>query len=300
MNITQLLNDYNIQFFTEGYKFCRPGWINLDCPFCTGNPGPHLGYNLNSDYFNCWRCGGKSIEYTLQSLLKVNKQIVKEIIKQYQGVNYSQAPDPKIIIRKKAFKLPSNTDSLKISHKKYLEKRGFDSEKLEKQWNLLATGPISKLDNVDFKHRLIIPIFWYDKQVSFQSRDITDKSKLKYITCSKERELIFHKNILFGDQIHWKETGICVEGLFDVFRFGVNSFATFGIKYTPAQLKLMAKSFKRIPVCFDDDSQATEQANKLVADLRFRGVESWRIDIKGDPGAMSQEEADYLVKQLIK
>ena len=38
---------------------------------------------------------------------------------------------------------------------------------------------------------------------------------------------------------------------------------------------------------------------KLVADLKFRGVDSFRVDIKGDPGGLSQEEADYLVKQLI-
>ena len=59
MNIIQLFEDYKIPYFTEGYKYCRPGWVNIDCPFCIGSPGPHLGYNLSGNYFNCWRCGGK-------------------------------------------------------------------------------------------------------------------------------------------------------------------------------------------------------------------------------------------------
>ena len=91
-----------------------------------------------------------------------------------------------------------------------------------------------------------------------------------------------------------------MEGPTDVWRMGVNSVCTSGIKYTPAQVRILAKNFKRIPVIFDDEPQAIIQANKLVADLKFRGVNSFRVDIKGDPGGLSQSEADYLVKQLIK
>ena len=64
-------------------------------------------------------------------------------------------------------------------------------------------------------------------------------------------------------------------------------------------MRLIAKTFKRVPVMFDDEPQAVIQANKLVADLRFRGVDSFRVDIKGDPGSLSNEEAKYLLKQLL-
>jgi DNA primase len=180
-----------------------------------------------------------------------------------------------------------------------LESRGFDPILLEREWNLLGTGPYSKLDHIDYKHRIIIPFFWDTQQVSFDSRDITGKDAGRYKACPKDRELIPHKEILYGKQSEWKETGICVEGPTDVWRFGTCSFATSGIKYTPKQIRQMAKAFKRIAVVFDDDSQATVQAGKLVAELKFRGVDSFKIAIKGDPGSMSQEEANYLVKQLI-
>lgn len=301
MNIIQLFQDYNISFQTEGNKHCRPGWVNIDCPFCSGIPDLHLGFNLTKNYFNCWRCGGKNIIIVIQKLLKISKSEVKEIIKQYDGITTPQTlPKTKITVRKKAFKFPSNHDFLLQSHKNYLEKRKFNWQKLVSNWNIMGTGPISHLDNINFKHRIIIPIHWNGKCVSFQARDITDKSDLKYITCPKNREVIFHKHILFGNQLKWGDVGICVEGVFDVFRFGFNAFATFGIKYTPEQMRLMVKTFKRVIVCYDDDSNAIAQANKLVAELRFRGVSSCWVPIVGDPGNMGQKEVDHLIKQLIK
>ena len=120
------------------------------------------------------------------------------------------------------------------------------------------------------------------------------------MACPGDRELIPHKNILYGKQEAWKETGICVEGPTDVWRFGINSFGTSGIKYTPKQVRVISSIFNRVAVCFDDDPQAIIQANKIVAELRFRGVDAFRVDIEGDPGSMKQEDADYLVKQLMK
>jgi len=103
---------------------------------------------------------------------------------------------------------------------------------------------------------------------------------------------------LYGKQEYWTDTGICVEGPTDVWRFGFQAFATSGIKYTPAQVRVIAKTFKRIFVVYDDDPQAVIQAKKLVAELQFRGLKAIRVTIEGDPGSMKQDEADYFVKQL--
>jgi hypothetical protein len=51
MDITRLLQDYNIDFVSENHKHSRPGWVNVRCPFCTGNEGYHLGFNLNEEYY---------------------------------------------------------------------------------------------------------------------------------------------------------------------------------------------------------------------------------------------------------
>ena len=307
MDIIQLYQDYTVDFLTEGHRHCSEGWVNTACPYCTGNPGYHLGFNLDDNYYMCYRCGWHSVSETIAKLIHVPEFEVQPIIKGYGLLVPKRRTEPVKKIRVKSFRLPSNTRPLEANHKKYLEGRGFDPDYLEKEWNLLGTGPTSTLDTgsgsnkkiLNYRFRIIIPFIWDDQQVSFDSRDITNKSMSKYMACPGDRELISHKDILYGKQEKWKKTGILVEGPTDVWRMGTSSFATSGIKYTTSQLRLVAKFFKRVAVCFDDEPQAIIQATKIVGELKFRGVDAFRVDIEGDPGSMKQEDADYLVKQLI-
>ena len=298
MDIISLYQDYNITYQTEGHPHCREGWVQVVCPYCTGNPGWHLGYNLEEDFYSCYRCGGHFIDTTIAKLLSVPLKEAKSIIKQYDLL-HSNKREPVVKVRNKAFKLPSNSNIMLPNHRAYLMKRNFDPEYLKKEWGLLGTGPCSKLDNIDYKHRIIIPFTWNGQQVSFDSRDITGKHRSKYMACPADRVLIAHISILYGKQEKWKETGICVEGPTDVWRMGTSSFAVSGIKYTPKQVREISSRFRRVAVCFDDDPQAIIQANKIVAELKFRGVDAFRVDIEGDPGSMKQEDADYLIKTTI-
>ena len=297
MNILQLYQDYGVQYQTEGHKHCRPGWINTACPFCTGNPGMHLGVTLDGSHFYCWRCGWKPAKLAISKLLNLSDEKTKKVIREYHGTTI--AKEPVVRIRKKSHKLPSGVSPLLKQHRQYLIKRGYDPDLLEKEWNLYGTGPIALLDGVDYSHRILAPVFWDSQQVTFQARDISNRHPLKYMACPKDRELIHHKHILYGKQSEWKETGICVEGITDVWRFGVNAFATFGIEYTAHQVRLIKKHFKNVAVIFDDDPQAIIQARKLVADLNFRGINAFRVPIVGDPGNLSEDNAKYLVNSIL-
>ena len=300
MDIVQLYQDYSVDFVTEGHKHCRDGWVNVECPFCTGNPGYHLGYNIEENYFHCWRCGGQFIPFALSKILNLPLREINPLIKQYGELSIA-SPPVKMKLRRKAFKYPSNIQSLGDNHKRYLQDRDFDPDDLIESWDLMATGPISRLDNIDYKHRIILPYHWDDNVVTFDSRSISlsASSDKRYIACPKERELIHRKDILYGRQSGWKDTGIIVEGPTDVWRFGTVSAAVSGIEYTPKQVRLIAKAFKRVAVIFDNQPQAIVQANKLIADLKFRGVDAFRVDIPNDPGSMPQEEANYLLKQIL-
>ena len=299
MNIEQLFRDFNVRYVTEGHKHARSGWVNIECPFCTGNPGYHLGYDIMGNKFVCWRCGGKQMGTVISKLLNVSISEALRLLKQY-NVLTPAAPEVKMKVRAKTFKLPPNSNPLNKAHRNYLIKRGFNPDELIKTWGILGTGIFSKLDKIDYSRRIVIPYFWDGKIVSFDCRDITNKSGYKYMACERAREEVDHKHILYGKQEKWGDTGICVEGCTDVWRLGVNSFAVSGVKYTPKQVRAIAKHFKRVAVVFDDEPQAVKQANKLIADLKFRGVDAWRIDIEGDPGGLTQEEADVLVKSILK
>ena len=298
MNLPQLYQDFNISYADEDHKHYQLGWVNTHCPFCTGNPGMHLGFNEQENYYNCWRCGGHPVTKVISKLIGVSEQEAKGILRKYK-IKITTKQEPKVTIRAKAHKFPSGVSMMKSHHKKYLAGRGFDPDKLEEEWNLFGTGPISLLDDVDYKHRIMAPIYWDLQQVTFQARDITDRHKLKYMACPKDRELVHHKHILYGKQEAWGDTGICVEGITDVWKLGEKAFATFGIEYTPIQLRLIANTFKRVFVLFDDESQAIKQATKLMNELKFRGLNAERINIDGDPGSMKQDDADYLIKQLL-
>ena len=296
MNIIELYQDHGIPFQTEGHKHCRPGWINTPCPFCTGNPGLHLGVTENGSHFYCWRCGGHPVLLSIATLLNVSIPKAKQITLHYGGIS---AVKPKISAGKKNHKLPTGVTPLLPQHQSYLEKRGFDPDQLEKEWGLVGTGPVALLDDLNYKHRIIAPIYWDGQRVSFQGRDITNKHPLKYMACPQIREIMDHKTVLYGRQDSWGETGIAVEGITDVWKLGKYAFGTFGIKFKNEQLRIIGKSFKRVAIIFDDDPQAIKEAKILEAELCFRGVDAFRIDIEGDPGGLSQDDAKHLVNSII-
>lgn len=296
MDIVRLYKDFGVDHATEGHKHTRPGWVNTECPFCEGNPGLHLGWSLNEEFYVCWRCGWHPPVKTVAELLHISFEEASKLLLQY-GINRTVIPTKEIIKRK--FKFPSNTLALSSNHKAYLKGRGFDWREIEEKWQIKGTGPISTLGDFSYKFRIIIPFIWNGQVVSFDSRDITNKQPNKYQACPSEFETIGHKDILYGNQEMWNsKLGICVEGPTDVWRMGELSFATSGIKYKNTQVRIIANTFERVAVIFDDDIQAQVQAKKLVAELKFRGVDAFNVEIKGDPGSLSKEEAKQLIKSI--
>jgi hypothetical protein len=297
MQVEKFLKDYHILHSTE-HKNVRDGWIGIqDCPFCGSKGKYHLGYNTYEDYFSCWMCSGHSTIYVVAKLIGVNYTRAEEIVEKYGGTLKTKK-EPRIRVGMSKFKLPSGVGPLQKNHKLYLEERRFDWELLEKVWGLQGTGPQSKLDELSYKLRILAPIYWDRRLVTFQARDITEKQIAKYMACPPEREIISHKHILYGKQEAWGPRGFCVEGITDVWRLGINSFGTFGVKYTRNQLRAMIKHFKEIVVLYDPEEQAQVQAEKLIDELNFRGVKAWKVDLDCDPGAMSQDDANHLLKTI--
>ena len=296
MNLEKLLHDYNVPSAPPGDANYREGWINVTCPFCADHSF-HLGLNESSGYANCWRCGWHPTDKVVAKLTGVTLSKARILMREYKGF-VRKAKEVKRKVRAKAHKLPSDTEALKSRHKKYLASRGFDPDYIEHEWGVLGTGPLSKLDKVSYKHRILAPIYWDGERVSFQARDITGKHKLKYMACPEERELIKHKHVLYGKQSGWADTGIIVEGITDVWRLGTKAAGTFGIDFTSKQVRMIAKHFSRVIIIYDDEPQAQRQAATLQAELAFRGVEAVIETIQGDPGSLTQKQANTLVRRI--
>ena len=203
-------------------------------------------------------------------------------------------------VEKHALKLPPASEPLTERHKRYLTRRGFDAELLEKKYGLLGTGPSSTLDGIDYKHRIVIPIMWEGELVSFQTRDITNKSKLKYVACPGFRERVDHKTILYGDG-KWDRDKpvIVVEGVTDAWKLPWQTVAVFGIQFKLEQCRVLANLFREVIVVFDEDPQAIVQSKKLTAKLDMMGVRVRSEFIKGDPGDMEHDEALYFVRNRL-
>jgi len=305
VNFIQLLHDYNIPYQTNGHKHCRPGWANMPCPFCTGNPGLHLGLNIKYSYWYCWRCGYKKADAVIAKLLNISIKQARDIIKKYTTSILLDEVITKEEEDKEPFKLPTDLHPLTLEHSpyhyKYLVKRNFDPGKLVKEWGLQAAGPTSMLNELKFSNRIFIPIYWNGELVSYQGRSINPKNEIRYLFCPKSMEIINPKDILYGNPEYWSDIGICVEGVTDVWRLGPCAFATFGVNYSRKQLKLMTMLFKKIYVLYDDDKAGLEAGEKLVSELNMYGLEAERVHIGGDdPADLSQREADELVKSLLK
>ena len=230
--------------------------------------------------------------------MSISYDKAEETIKRYGGISKNKT-ESRVRVGTNKFKFPEGDLDIRPPHKKYLEGRNFDSKKIIDDWNLKGTGPVARLDKIDYSWRILAPIRWEGRTVSFQARDITNRHHAKYMACPQDRELIQHQHILYCNQALIGRRAICVEGITDVWRLGPAAFAVFGITYTPHQVRAISKLFDEVIILFDPEKQAQKQAKKLEYDLLGKNVKAWRETIDTDPGDLSQDDANHLVKSLL-
>jgi hypothetical protein len=297
MDILKLYRDFHIDHSTE-HKNVRDGWVGTDCPFCGSTGKYHFGYCMDENYFSCWQCGGHGPTQSVARLLGVSTNAAVEIMEQYNWRDKTKT-SARVKVGTNKFGYPKGDIGLGRPHKAYLKERKFNWEYLQSVWGVTGTGPVAKLDDLNYANRILAPIFWDGRIVSFQTRDITGRHSAKYMACPPEREVISHKHVLYGRQGNWEERGICVEGIFDAWRMGTKAFATFGVKFTRHQIRAMAKHFKEIAILYDPEEQAQEQARKLVQELSYKGVKAWTVDLRCDPADLTQDEANELISEIL-
>jgi hypothetical protein len=304
-DVLKFYQDFNIPHIQSGHKHARAGWVNTACPFCTGNPGWHLGFCTNtadsrfSGRFVCYRCGGKGVIRTVGKLLGLRPEKAREVACRY-GLGYQpKMRYPKEVPRlPKRIQLPEPKQSIMEVPlaRQYIEERRFHPVMLADEWGVYATTGLP----VTYPYRIVTPITYKRVPVSYQGRTYTG-AEPKYKACDRDKESIHHKDIVYGlDKARDYDTCIIVEGVFDVFRIGPGAVATFGIKYRTPQVYIIARHFARAVLLFDDDPQARWQSEKICADLAQRGLEVEELILDGhDPADMSDTDARAIRKEFL-
>lgn len=291
------LQHYGIDHVTEGHKHCRPGWVQVKCPFCVGNPGWHLGFEMSKDWWNCWRCGAHRTWDVVIALLDGNVVEARKALQTFKGRPVARSrrerrEDNRVL------ELPAGLQPLTTRARNYLQARNFDPDMLEYVWGLQSTTNIGEL-----KYRVFIPIFVDNRMVSWQCRDITDTSGTKYIAQEEAKEIVCNKDTLYGLDQAYGRACVVVEGVTDVWRLGPGAVAVFGIKYRPSQVLALVSRFEEFFILFDSphsDPQAGIQASKLASELSVLGGKSHLLELEeGDPGDLNQSDADELMRQCL-
>jgi len=283
LDYVSLFNDYNID-----YEISQK-WVNVQCPHCL-DKGKHGGFNINGEYYNCFRCGGHDRNYTLRKLLNVSSGTLEALIEQYSGIN---TVTEKQYVPAESVKLPGG--ALKKIHIKYLKERGFDPEYLVEKYKLQGTTWL----DFGWEYRIIIPIIVNGVVVAFQGRTVID-DKIRYKTSKNEESVIPAKNTLYNMDNCKGRYAIIVEGPFDAMRVGDGAVATLGTGMTQAQKELICEKYDEVTFLFDPEYEAQKRAEKHGNDLAVLGVtvNICNMEWEHDPGSLTEEEVKKVRNML--
>jgi len=292
MDVVSFLQKYGISHELNG-KNTGKGWVGVNCPFC-GDHGYHGGFNLQSGGWSCWKCGRsrkQSTKNAIKQLTGVPWGEVQEILEEFFrgfGTGYRGEDH----VEKKPFFLPGSPD-FKRGTIKYISDRKYNIDLLRGKYGALCGGY-----DGDYSYRVIVPIKYQGRIVSFQSRDTTNFQKIRYRDCPKDTAVIYHKNILYNLDNCKENWCLVVEGVFDVWRLGDNCCCTFGTGYTQAQVVLLSDLFDKVFVWYDPEAE--HKAQELCMDLKALGTfaEVLMIDAPEDPGETAQGDADYIMQMV--
>jgi hypothetical protein len=284
MKFTDIFDLYHVDYKTEG-KHTRPGWIQLDCPYCAGSP--YMGINIYGKYANCWRCGRKWIVEVIAKLtgetFKKSKELIGELVSE---IPTETKPQGKL-------EIPLGIGELLPAHIHYLEEvRGFDAKEIERIWEIKGIGNHSSL-----AWRIWVPFIFQGRVVSWLTRSLMNSGD-RYRSASEKQEELPHKTLLYGEDYARHAIAVC-EGPLDVWKIGPGAVATCGVGYSPAQLNKMVQFPSRV-VCFDSEPEAQIRARRLCTSLSMFPGETVNVVLDSkDPGEAAEREI-LQVRKLIQ
>lgn len=288
MTFQEILREHGVPFVEEGDHHCRPGWLQIVCPYCGRGSGKyHLGYNLAKGYCSCWKCGSHRSWETLAELTGLPIGQVAKLLGSVDAVRTKTNE----YRRRGKLVVPPFVGELQPIHERYLEViRGFDAAELVRLWHIKAIGISTRLS-----WRIFIPWEHHGEVVSWNTRAISDHVELRYHGASEDEEVLSRKTLLYGEDLV-RHGMVAVEGELDAWAIGPGCVATGGTALTRAQIFRMSR-FPVRAVCFDNEPAAQKRARALVDELSAFPGETFNIQLDAKDAASAFERERHLVRK---
>lgn len=296
MDTAKLLDELGIVHDVDKKHMSRNG-LSVKCPFCD-DPSYHGSFHRLSLYYKCWRCkGGTGIE-----ALRLLSQRPVSVI--YDAIKNSGGSSTAAVSTKRTFadeiKIPGG--DLMPYHRKYLERRGFDPDFLVRKYGIRGTSPFSDFEGLNFRNRIIIPVYDLSgRLISFQGRDITGNSPMRYKFCPLEKSLMNFKETVYAGNLALGRKVVVVEGVFDAWKLGPGAVATYGTSMTDAQV-LTLTNWNEVVFLFDPEPEAQRKANEYAQRLAFLGVNAYVAyeDFGNTPNGKKRDVGDLAPHEIAR
>jgi len=285
--------DHGIDYSYEGKQISR-GWMGLqDVVNKPSDTEYHLAWNIAGNYLNSWISGGMSLRSYLKTVCPQTPYdtLMEQYGDEYQFIHRLEK-------RQNATQLDFNFEPLSEVAKQYLRRRNFDPDMLASKYGLRWGGIFG-----DWAFRIIIPIYFDGRVVSWQGRIIRDSPDIpRYLTLSIEKSLVDPKSVLFNEQNVKGDTAVVVEGPMNTFRWGDGAVASLGTSFTEEQVRRLA-TYKRVLILFDCEKTAQVKAHRLATRLAALGVPDVQVvdmEFSGDKdiAECNDEEIKEIKKKL--
>jgi len=284
--IENILDTYNITFWTSGKNVSRDS-INVQCPFCDDHSN-HLGIFKNSLLFNCWKCRTKGhLSYLLTKITNLSESEAEEVIEDEKndlGFETEDSEEEEETERESVSPLPKYFEQITEEMEYPLLTRYLKRRKLTLDFVMGKGCGICRVGK--YMNRMIIPVRFGGRQVSFVAADMTGTAIHRYENAGNTiNQYLYNYDALENDII------VVAEGVLDAWRIGDEAVAIFGSYLTDKQKSLILKKEPECLVfCLDGDAYWKARNEAEFFEPYINLVRTIKMDFDQDPDSLGTKE----------
>lgn len=327
VDVVRILQSHKVHYVEKGPNVAK-GNVNIKCPWCgEADSSQHLGINLNTGMWGCWRNKqhrGRKLSRLLTKLLGISLSEARRIagegksaavessdfgkaLHSLSGASTSltarDLEDSQLSLPKSFAKLTGRTRGQRLATDYLVNDRGFPKSRLiafARRYDLRYTL------SGDFAERIIVPVYEDGNLMTYLGRSVYPTAPLRYRALSKDDSIKQVKDCVYNFDHANCEGRILyiVEGAFDVFKIdwynhkhGVTAVGLFNMNVEPTQLELLYRLrglYDHYIGILDKGEVASTMRLESELSLFFNGFRTIYLKDAEDPGAMTEKQAKSL------